>query len=182
MAERQGEIVHIVIGLITALGGLVWALYRLQSAGVDLNGFNPFAWMRRRKWEKKLGTKPMHALTSSMQAAGLLIVAVAKEHGDVTRESKLEILVMFEKEFGLSRSKALEMYSSSMYLLQGALNMAAEVKDIVEPSQSEFTEENITKLLTMLKTTAQLEEMTDGQRDIISAVEQVFEKSKEQNW
>lgn len=43
---------HILIGLITAIAGLVWALHSLQNAGVNLNGFNPFYWMRRRKWEK----------------------------------------------------------------------------------------------------------------------------------
>ena len=102
---------HILIGLITAVAGLIWALHSLQNAGVNLNAFNPFTWMRRRKWEKQLGIKPMHALTSSMDAAALLVVAVAKEHGDITRESKLEILSLFEKEFGVKRNRSIEMYS-----------------------------------------------------------------------
>lgn len=52
---------HIIIGFITAFAGLVWALNSLQNAGFDLNSLNPFALMRRRRWAKKLGTKPMHA-------------------------------------------------------------------------------------------------------------------------
>ncbi|MEX2962926.1 hypothetical protein [Microbulbifer sp. TYP-18] len=70
---------HILIGIITAIAGLVWALNSLQNSGVNLNAFNPFMWLRRRKWEKSLGTKPMHALTDSMEVAALLVVAVARE-------------------------------------------------------------------------------------------------------
>lgn len=165
---------HIIIGIITAIAGLIWALNSLQNAGVNLNAFNPFAWARRRKWEKQLGTKPMHGLTESMDAAALLVVAIAKEHGDITRETKLEILSMFENEFGIKRSKSIEMYSSSIYLIQGALNMASEVRHILKPSKEKFTDSHISKLLAMLNATANLENTTEGQRAIIKAVEQEF--------
>ena len=33
---------HIIIGVITAIAGFMWALHSLQNAGVDLNAFNPF--------------------------------------------------------------------------------------------------------------------------------------------
>ncbi|WKD51683.1 hypothetical protein [Microbulbifer spongiae] len=171
---------HIIIGVITAIAGLVWALNSLQNAGVNLNAFNPFFWMRRRRWEKKLGTKPMHALTDSMDVAALLVVAVAKEHGDITRESKLEILSMFEREFGVKRNKAIEMYSSSIYLMQDALNISEEVRHIMKPSKENFTSNHISKLIKMLNEAAGLEEMTDGQRAIIKSVEMEFQSNKDQ--
>lgn len=165
---------HIVIGIITAVAGLIWALNSLQNAGVNLNAFNPFAWARRRRWEKQLGTKPMHGLTESMDAAALLVVAVAKEHGDITRETKMEILSMFENEFGVKRSKSIEMYSSSIYLIEGTLNMASEVRHILKPSKEKFTDSHIAKLLAMLNAAADLENTTEGQRAIIKAVEHEF--------
>ena len=171
---------HILIGLITAVAGLIWALHSLQNAGVNLNAFNPFTWMRRRKWEKQLGIKPMHALTSSMDAAALLVVAMAKEHGDITRESKLEILSLFETEFGIKRSKSIEMYSSSVYMLQGALNMADEVRHILKPSKKGFGKNQVTKLLDMLNKVACLEDTTEGQKAIIKAVEQELTLKDEQ--
>ena len=61
---------HIIIGLITAIAGFIWALHSLQNAGFDLNALNPFTWARRRKWEMQLGTKPMHALTDSIRSGG----------------------------------------------------------------------------------------------------------------
>lgn len=51
---------HILIAFLTTVAGLIWALYRLQNSGVNLNAFNPFYWMHRRKWQKKYGTKAIH--------------------------------------------------------------------------------------------------------------------------
>jgi len=100
---------HILIGLITAIAGLIWALNSLQNAGVNLNAFNPFAWARRREWEKQYGTKPMHGLTDSMDVAALLVVSIVKEKGEVTRETKAEVLSMFERIFGVNHSRAIEL-------------------------------------------------------------------------
>lgn len=162
---------HIIIGLITAIAGFIWALNSLQNAGVDLNSFNPFTWARRRKWEKQLGTKPLHVLTDSMDAAALLVVAVAKEQGDITRETKLAILKTFESAFGLNRSKSLEMYSHSSYLLQGVFNVAEEVRHILKPSREQFQSSHTEKLLKMLKDVSELEGgPSDGQRGIVQAV------------
>ncbi|MEW5250219.1 hypothetical protein [Microbulbifer discodermiae] len=175
---------HILIGIITAIAGLVWALNSLQNSGVNLNAFNPFMWLRRRKWEKSLGTKPMHALTDSMEVAALLVVAVAKEQGDITRDSKAEILSIFEREFGVRHSKAIEIYSFSVYLIQDTLNMAEEVRHILKPSKESFTSVHIAKLITMLKETASLEIITEGQQAIIKSVELEFkdDEASASNW
>jgi hypothetical protein len=43
---------HYLIGLITAVAMLIFALSRLQRAGLDLNALNPFLWYRRAQWKK----------------------------------------------------------------------------------------------------------------------------------
>ena len=176
---------HILIGVITALAGLIWALYRLHDAGVNLNAFNPFTWHRRRQWEKKLGTKPMHALTNSMDAAALLIYAIAKAKGEITRETKTEILNLFESEFGVSGEKADELFSASSHMVEDAMNMAAEVRHILAPTYEEFTDAQVQKLLDMLNAVSVLEGSTnETQSKIIEAVKQVFKLQEEQpkNW
>lgn len=175
---------HIIIGIITAIAGLIWALNSLQNSGVNLNSFNPFFWIRRRKWEKQLGVKPMHGLTDSMEVAALLIVALAKEHGDITRDTKLEILSMFEREFGVNRGKASELYSSSMYYIQDSVSIPAEVANILKPSKENFTSEHKNKLLEMLNIVATLEDELQTQRAIIQAVENEFksDKAEDSKW
>lgn len=165
---------HILIGIITAIAGLVWALNSLQNSGVNLNAFNPFLWLRRRKWERQLGVKPIHALTDSMEVAALLITATAKANGDVTRETKLEILDMFEKEFGVNRKRAIELYSASIYLLQDTNNVEAEIKNILSPSKDSFTPSHITKLFEMTGIVADLDETTQEQLAILKAIRSEF--------
>lgn len=162
---------HIVIGIITALAGLIFALNKLQNAGVDLNAFSPFTYLRRRNWEKKLGTKPMHAVTDTMEAASLLVVAVAKEDGEITRDTKLDILKLFEEEFGITRKRAIELFSSSSYLINGEMNLAGEVKNILAPSKATFDDEKTQIVLRMLDVVSKAEEsVSTEQQAIIDAV------------
>ncbi len=175
---------HIIIGFITALAGLIWALNSLQNSGFDLNSLNPFAWMRRRKWKKQLGIQPIHALTDTMDAAALLVVAIAKEQGEITRDTKLEILALFEKEFGVKRGKAIEMYSSSLFMLQGTLKVAPEIRRMLKPSKSDFSPSHVDKLYNMINLVANLEGISDGQAEIIKAIEAEFNvgQEKAKNW
>ena len=162
---------HIIIGLITAIGGVVWALYRLQNSGVDLNAFNPFHWARRRQWEKKLGTKVIHQLENPMEAAGLLMVAIAKMEGEISREQKAEIIGLFESEFHLSNTRAVELFSSVSYILQEAVNIVAEVKNILAPCKAAFKSEQVESLVDMLNKIALLEgSVSEEQGLLIAAV------------
>lgn len=171
---------HIIIGAITAIAGLIWAMHSLQNAGVDLNAFNPFTWARRRRWSRQLNVKPMHSLTDSMEAAALLVVSIARAEGEVTRDTKMEILDLFTKEFGLKRNKSIEIYSSSSYMLQDILNMDSEVKHVLAPSKSTFQEKHIEKLLNMLTKVSTLEgKATEQQNLIIKAVKAEFNAGPE---
>jgi len=176
---------HIVIAVITAVAGLIWALNSLQRSGVDLNAFSPFTWLRRRKWEKKLGTKPIHALKDSMEAAALLMVAVAKEEGDITRDSKMEILDMFEEAFGLSRSKAISLFSSCTFMLKDEVHIVGEVTKILAPSKDDFDQSHVEKLIGMLNKVAAKEgRPSEAQAEIIHAVAKSLQGSDyaAENW
>lgn len=166
---------HIIIGIITALGGLIWALYRLQNSGVDLNSFNPFFWARRRKWEKLHGTKPMHRLEEPLEAASLLVVAVATYEKDITRDLKNDIVGLFVSEFSISNEKAMELYSASMHLLKDVGSVEAEVRHILAPSKSKFSPGQVSSLLSMAKLAAEFESsLTEEQARIIKAIEKEF--------
>jgi hypothetical protein len=127
---------HIIIGVLTAAAGLIWALYRLQHSGVDLNAFNPFYWLRRRKWEKQLGTKALHRLE---------------------RELRKEVTALYEKEFQIPHTKALELFAASIHLLREAGNLEAEVRPILAPCKSKLTSEQIASLMSMLTRAADFE-------------------------
>ena len=162
---------HIIIGLITAIAGLIWALYRLQQSGVDLNSFNPFHWLRRKKWEAQVGTKPLHRLDNSMEAAAVLIVAMAELDGTVTRETKSSVLQLFIREFELSEKDAAEMYATASYLLKEAAYLPVEVKNILAPSKQQFQPNQTELLLGMLAQVSTTEgEANQTQTELLEAV------------
>lgn len=172
---------HIVIGVLTAIAGLLWALHSLQNAGVDLNAFNPFSWARRRRWEKKLGTKPLHSLADSMEAAAVLVVSIAKVEGEITRETKMDILNIFEEAFGIKKNRCVELFSSSTHLLKDVVNMAEEVPSVIAPSKRDFSDAHVKKILAMLQQVASLEhEPSTEQLAIIHAVEKEFKTESDQ--
>lgn len=173
---------HIIIGVITALAGLVWALYRLQNSGVDLNSFNPFYWLRRRKWEKQLGIKTIHQLDNPLDAAALLITAVATFETSVTRDLRNEVAALFETEFHMSHAKAVELFSACLHMLREAGSLEAEVRPIMAPTKAKLNAQQINSLLTMLNKAAGFEATAAAAKDrIIKAVEKELEpQSKNQ--
>lgn len=176
---------HILIGILTAVAGVIWALYRLQNSGVDLNSFNPFYWARRRKWEKQLGTKAIHRLENPMESAALLVVASAQLEGEITREHKAEIVTLFKSEFGINEQAAVEYYALSSHMLREVMDIAAEVKHILAPSMKQYQSHHKASLLKMLKTVTAAEgEPNSEQIELINAVELQFDKTEdiERTW
>lgn len=163
---------HIIIGLLTAVAGLIWALNSLQRSGLDLNSFNPFTWARRRQWAKLYGTKPLYNLENSMEVAAVLVVAVLKQEGEITREQKLKVLEMFQSEFKLSESKAMELFVASGFLIKDELELSQSVQKIIAPRKGSFSTGQVNSLLFMLNSVARIEgEPTKSQLEIIKRVE-----------
>ena len=76
---------HIVIGFLAAL---VTIFYLLDRLGIDLGGFNPFHWRRRRAGSKKYQSDPIFSIEDPMHVAAILILGAAKLDGDLSAEQK----------------------------------------------------------------------------------------------
>lgn len=162
---------HIIIGLLTALAGLIWALTALQRSGVDLTAFNPGAWSRRRRWRKQYGTKPIFSLQRSMEAAALLIVGMLKQEGEISREQKAAVIDIFQREFHLDEKQAREVFGSSVYLLKDEINLDQSVPGILAPCRDAFTPEQSESLIALLRQVATLEgEANEVQQRILESV------------
>ena len=82
---------HVVIGVLTALAGLIWAIVALQKAGVSISAFNPFLWHRRMNWKNNISEKPLYTLSDPMEVAAVLILGVAKCEGEISAEQKIPL-------------------------------------------------------------------------------------------
>lgn len=166
---------HIIIGLITALATLAWAIKTLQQSGITIDSINPFAWYRRTQWKKLYGKKPLYTLENSMDVAAVLIVGTAQLDGEISREQKQHIVRLFEKEFELSTDKAQALFSSSTFLLNDEQNTVKNVSHIIAPSKASFSTHQINSLLGWMHSMAELDTPTnESQYQLIQAVKQVF--------
>lgn len=166
---------HILIGLITAITSLLWALDRM---GVDLGGFNPFYWNRRRKWQKQYQTKPLHQLKKPVEAASVLLVGLVNAEGVMSREQKEALLTIFRDDFEKTPEEAADMLGAATYLLKDTLDVAAEVPLILEPTRDNFTDEQASSLLLLMERVSRLEgEASTRQYDIIDRVKKEFTSS-----
>lgn len=173
---------HILIGLITAIAGLVWALHSLQKSGVDLNAFNPFFWYRRHQWAKKYGENPLYTMDNPMDVAATLILAVAKLEGELSKELKRTILEMYQNNFHLSTQQAQELFSATSYLLNhgenaNTGNMTTQVPKIIARTKQQFSQDRAKadSTLTLMTAVAAVDSpISAEQQALIDATAQVF--------
>ena len=130
---------HIIIAVITAIAGLLWALNSLHRSGFDLNSLNPFYWARRRQWEQKQ-VNPLYAIETPRELAAVLMFAVQRQAGDPTQEQKEFLLGLYRDELNFSEKDCGEMYQLASHLLTTDPNYAHKVRELVAPSLAKMSE------------------------------------------
>lgn len=171
---------HIIIGFITALAGLIWAFNTLQRSGFDLNSLNPFAWARRRKWQKLSGIKPMYNLKQPIEAATLIIVASLKEIGEITTEQKNHVLSIFETHLHLDSNSAKEAFVSAIFMIKNELNFPKCVAKVLAPSKHLFSSIQSDSLIKLIDEVIKLEgDPNENQLQILKTVQAEFNNNQE---
>lgn len=130
---------HVVLGLLGTIVTILILLNRLADAGIDLGGLNPFLWHRRRQWRKKAEGNPVYHLQAPLDVTALLMVAIAKCGGDISKEEKRTILRLFVDEFHLSDKEAAALMGASTYLLHDGKEVRANLARVLTPSLGKFT-------------------------------------------
>lgn len=176
---------HILIGFITAIAGLIWAFNSLQRSGFDLNSFNPFTWARRRKWEKLYGAKPMYNLKHPIEAATVIIIGALKEIGEITTDQKNHVLDILKVQLHLDESSAKEAFGSGIFMVKDELNSHQSIKNILTPTISSFSDKQSESLINIVKEVIELDgKPSETQTLILTAVETAFKNNKNSssNW
>ncbi|UCH47823.1 MAG: hypothetical protein JSU95_17515 [Betaproteobacteria bacterium] len=164
---------HVVIGLLTAVAGLIWALVALERAGFRLS--SPFALFRRYQWSKKYSRKPLHSLTEPMDVVAVLLLGVAKCEGEISADQKRQLLNIFEQEFQISADEASDLLLASSHLIRNEIYLSDQIDKILEPSLSRFTDSHIQTVDSMLRQVASLESPpNDEQQKLIEGVRRNF--------
>lgn len=168
---------HVVIGVLTAVAGLIWALVALQRAGVSIGSLDPFAWYRRMQWRKKYADKPLYCLTDPADVAAVLLLATAKCEGEVSAEQKQALLKTFESEFSLSDNEAADLLVACAHLLRNEVYVLDSLERVLERSKDRFTATQVASLATLMRRIAELDgPANEEQCKLIDAMQHYFEE------
>jgi uncharacterized tellurite resistance protein B-like protein len=147
---------HYVIGLLSTVAALVYALHRLQSAGLDLNALNPFLWYRRAQWRKKYGEKPLYTLAEPVEVAAVLLLGAAKCEGELSTEQKDGLLAMFAHELRLGQAGANDMLVASSFLLRDEVYIHDHLDKVLARSLDRFSPEQRTSIVELMERAAKI--------------------------
>ena len=167
---------HIVLGVLSALAGVIWALVALQRSGFNAASLNPFLWYRRAQWRKKYGTHPLYNLDDPMDVAAVLILGTAKCEGEISTGQKRVILDMFEQEFRLDTDAAADLLLASAHLIRNEVYLLDRLERILERSSGRFNQAQAGSMIGMMTRIGTHESvLNEEQRKLISATERYFE-------
>jgi uncharacterized tellurite resistance protein B-like protein len=171
---------HIILGILGSIITILVLVNRISQTGVDLGKFNPFAWHRRRNWQKKYYADPAFSMDRPMEAVAGLLYVMAKCSGEITREQKECILEIFETEFRLGERQAIELLTSSSFLLKDEDKVLENLKNFLKPSLAKFDVEKRASTLDLLQKVADCEgTRTSKQEEFMNKVAPFFQESLE---
>jgi len=176
---------HIILGILGSIVTILYLVSEISEKGSKLGKFNPFAWYRRRKWQKKYHADPAFSLDRPMEAVAGLLYVMAKCSGEISREQKEYLLYLFQNEFRLSDDKARELLSSSSFLLKDEDQIIDHLKDFLKPSLAKFDDEKRASTLDLLQKVADCEgNRTSKQEDFLNKVAPFFQQipESERKW
>lgn len=174
-----------IIAVITALAGLLWALTALTRSGFEFDSLNPFLAVRRWRWSREYGAKPLYKLERPMDAAAVLLVATCKADGVMSAEQKQALLSMFEQRFELSETEASQLLAATIHLLRNELSIADSVDKILERSSARFEDEQVKELAAMMRRIAAMDGSINAEQEkLISTAEAYFQRlhAPQQKW
>lgn len=163
---------HIVLGILGSIITILILLNRLAEAGVDLGGLNPFLWNKRRKWKKKYDGNPIFKIDNPMDATAILMVAIAKADGDMTKEDKTQLLDLFQSEFHLSSKDAAGLLISSVHLLGDGSEVEGKIPKFLAPSKASFSKRQTESALFLIsKVTGDLDKAHANVKDMVQSIQ-----------
>jgi uncharacterized tellurite resistance protein B-like protein len=172
---------HVVIGVLTAVAGLIWALVALQRAGIDLGWLNPFLWQRRRKWQQRYREKPLYTLTKPIDVAAVLLLGVAKCEGEISAQQKAALLEVFHREFKIGSNEAADLLLASSYMIRNELYLVDNLDKLLELSHERFSDEQVSSLLSLMDQVARIESPPNQEQERLIAATSGFFRQRRQS-
>ena len=158
--------------LIAFLGSLVTLFYLLDRLGIDIGGFNPFHWRRKRAWSRRYQSDPIYSVEDPLHVAALLILGAAKLDGNVSAEQKRVALRRFEAIFSLDDKEASELVGSAIHLLGAPQVIDAQLNGLADKNRNCFTQDQADSMVQLMA------EVVSADGDVTAAQSEFIESMR----
>ena len=163
-----------LIALLGAIAGLVWAINALQKSGVSLN---PFAWLRRLKWNREFGTKPLYRLRDPAEVAAVLLFGTAKCKGEVTATQKAKLRELYTGVLKLPAAEADDMLVAAAFMVRNEVYIVDSIEHILLNTRRSLSAEQKSSMLNMMETVAAVDGPVNAeQRKLIDRTVEVLNR------
>ena len=154
---------HILLGLLSAVGILIFILWRVSmaihaardiaDAANDARGF-----FRRRKWRKKVNVDLLNQIDDPREAAITMMVGVAEADGAITHAEQNKIQEIIIQEFGATPKQAEELFARARWLSKDNVDLGNFLSRLKPVIIDNCTHEQKLELIDMLTSVANVEE------------------------
>lgn len=174
---------HIILGLLGTIVTILILFKRLQDAGIDIGWLNPFSWARRRAFRKQYQMHPAYCLESTMDVAALLMLAVAKVDGDISKEQKSKLLDLFQSTFSLTDKQASSLLISSAHIYGNGQDVLANPSKVLARTMDAFSPEQVNSLFDLLEQVSIAEgNPSNQQQALIKQIKKIMPNHNVAQW
>ncbi len=157
---------HIVGGLVAAIGVLLLILWRMQQAATAVRDIGEAAddargFFRRWKWRQKSNVNPLDLITDAREAATAMMAATAEADGALTERERIVILRQITEKFGATGSQAVELLAHARWLVHGRPDLGETLRRLAPVIRKTCSREQQIELIGMLRAVAE----ADGRID-----------------
>lgn len=168
---------YTLVGILSVIATIVWALVALQHAGPHGQRANPLSWFRHRYWRRQYAIHPLFRLEDPMDVAAVLLLGTVKCEGEISREQKQTIIDIYMKTFRLKRDTAEDLLLASSHLIRNQVYLLDCLEPLLYSSRERFSQGQAVSLLALMTRVATLESpLNEEQRKLIAATERWFEQ------
>jgi uncharacterized tellurite resistance protein B-like protein len=150
---------HILAGLVAAIGVVLAILWRIQQASHAVRDIGEAAddargFFRRWSWRRKTSVNPLDLVTDPREAATAMMAAVAEADGALTERERVAILRFVVEKFGATPSQAEELLAQARWLIKDRSDLGETFRRLLPPIRKTCSKQEQQDLVAILQTVA----------------------------
>lgn len=145
---------HFLLAVIGFVVTVAILLKRLADAGITLGGLNPFPSPSTKTPRTALVDPRIYELKNPLQAAGVMLVGVAKVSGDLSDATRTCLLGIIRREFSQTEEEALAFLQVSEAVVGDGTPLKEDMAEVLRPVLPQMTLEQRDSLLEMMEEVA----------------------------